>query len=60
MGGVPIPRRRTGRGWPGLWHILNVVPSTHPEPLKIKGWLGKRGFGGGHDHQQLRRVVSSG
>ena len=41
----------------GLRHILNVVPKSHPERQKIKGWLSKRGFAGGHDHEQLRRVV---
>ena len=41
----------------GLRHIHNVVPRSHPERQKIKGWLAKRGYAGGHDPEQLRRVV---
>ncbi len=41
----------------GLNHIYNTVLPTHPERQQVMGWLGRRGFSGGDDHEQLRRVV---
>lgn len=41
----------------GLNRVYNTVRPTHPERQKVMGWLGKRGFAGGEDHEQLYRPV---
>ncbi len=41
----------------GLNHLYNVIPSAHPDPTSLGGWLAKRGFSPSEDGRVLRRIV---
>lgn len=41
----------------GLKRIYNSVRPGHPGRQQLMAWLGRRGFSGGSDHEQLQRIV---
>ena len=41
----------------GLNRIYNSVRRTHPARQQVMAWLGRRGFAGNGDHEQLVRTV---
>lgn len=47
----------TEAGRRGLNRIYNAVRPDHPKRQTVMAWLGRRGFSGAGDHEQLQRVV---
>jgi GNAT superfamily N-acetyltransferase len=43
----------------GLLYLFNAIPFNHPDPEKIRAWLGARGFVPDEDGRILRRMVGT-